>query len=47
MGTMTDLQTGRHATIGVENLNGTRAVLVGANNRRVVASGSAIRLTPR
>jgi hypothetical protein len=47
MGTMTDLQTGRHATIGVENLAGTRAVLVGANNRRVVASGSAIRLTPR
>lgn len=47
MGTMTDLQTGRHATIGVENLAGTRAVLVGANNRRVVTSGSAIRLTPR
>lgn len=47
MGTMTDLHTGRHATIGVENLAGTRAVLVGANNRRVVTSGSAIRLTPR
>ncbi len=47
MGTMTDLQVGRHATIGVENLAGARAVLVGTNNRRVVTSGSALRLTLR
>lgn len=47
MGTMTDLQTGRHATLGIENPAGTRGVLIGANNRRVVASGAAIRMTPR
>lgn len=47
MGTMTDLQTGRHATIGIENAAGTRGVLIGANNRRVVTSGGAIRMTPR
>jgi hypothetical protein len=47
MGTMTDLQTGRHATVGVENVAGTRAVLIGANNRRVVMSGGGFRMSPR
>jgi hypothetical protein len=47
MGTMTEPYQGRRATVGIENLTGTRAVLLGANVRRVVMNGGAFRLTPR